>query len=211
MLKIYGSVMSRASRNIWAAEECAAPYELVSLDFRKGEHKQPAYLAINPAGKMPSIVDGDVVMAESLAINAFIAQKYGKGKLWPADEKGQAKCLQWTLWAAAELEPVAYGRLREVLFKKEDEREHKLLAELAERGKPIVGVLDAVLQDTPFICGSQFTLADLNVACVMEYMVRSNFDISPWPKTAAWYKACAGRLGNMKVQEMRAQAMKVAA
>ena len=167
MLKIYGSVMSRASRNIWAAEECAAPYELVSLDFRKGEHKQPAYLAINPAGKMPSIVDGDVVMAESLAINAFIAQKYGKGKLWPADEKGQAKCLQWTLWAAAELEPVAYGRLREVLFKKEDERDHKLLAELAERGKPIVGVLDAVLQDTPFICGSQFTLADLNVACVM--------------------------------------------
>ena len=211
MLKIYGSVMSRASRNIWAAEECKAPYELVSLDFRKGEHKQPGYLAINPAGKMPSIVDGDVVMAESLAINMFIAQKYGQGSLWPADEKSQAKCMQWTLWAAAELEPVAYGRLREVLFKKEEERDHKLLADLAEKGKPIVGVLDAVLQSSAFICGASFSLADLNVACVMEYMVRSNFDLSPWPKTAAWYKICAARAGNQKVQAMRADAMKVAA
>ena len=211
MITLYGKAASRTSRNLWALEELGIAYKHVPFDYLKGDTKMAEYLTINPAGKMPSIVDGDVVMAESLAINAFIAQKYGKGKLWPADEKGQAKCLQWTLWAAAELEPVAYGRLREVLFKKEDERDHKLLAELAERGKPIVGVLDAVLQDTPFICGSQFTLADLNVACVMEYMVRSNFDISPWPKTAAWYKACAGRLGNMKVQEMRAQAMKVAA
>jgi glutathione S-transferase len=211
MLKIYGSVMSRASRNLWAAEECGAAYELVSLDFRKGEHKQPAYLAINPAGKMPSIVDGDVTMAESLAINLFIAQKYGTGKLWPAEEKGQALALQWTLWAAAELEPIAYGRLREVLFKKEEERDHKLLADLAEKGKPVVALIESALQGGSFIGGAQFTVADLNVACVMEYMVRSNFDLAAWPKTAAWYKACSERPANKKVQDMRAQAMKAAA
>lgn len=211
MLKIYGSIMSRASRNVWAAEEAGAAYELASLDFRKGEHKQPAFLAINPAGKMPAIVDGDVAMSESLAINLFIAQKYAKGKLWPADEKGQAKCLQWTLWAGTELEPVAYGRLREVLFKKETERDMALLADLAEKAKPLVAVLETALQSTPYVCGNAFSVGDINVACVMEYLVRSNFDISPWPKTAAWFKACDERPANKKTQDMRTAAMKAAA
>jgi glutathione S-transferase len=211
MLKIYGSVMSRASRNIWTAEEACAPYELASLDFRKGEHKQPAFLAINPAGKMPAIVDGDVAMSESMAINVFIAQKYAKGKLWPADEKGQAKCLQWTLWAAAELEPVAYGRLREVYFKKEEDRDQALLADLAEKAKPIVAVLEVALQNSAFVGGNVFTVGDINVACAMEYLVRTNFDLAPWPKTAAWYKACTERPANTKVQDMRAQAIKAAA
>ncbi|MDX2145401.1 MAG: glutathione S-transferase family protein [Rhodospirillaceae bacterium] len=211
MIKIYGSVMSRASRNVWAAEEAGAAYELVNLDFRKGEHKQPAFLAINPAGKMPAIVDGAVTMSESLGINVYIAQKYSKGKLWPADDAGQAKALQWTLWAAAELEPVAYGRLREVLFKKPEERDEKLLADLAAKAGPLVQVLETALAQSPYLAGAAFSVADLNAACVMEYLVRSNFDIAPWPKTAAWFKACSERAATKKVSDMRAAAMKVAA
>jgi glutathione S-transferase len=211
MIKIYGSVMSRASRNVWAAEEGGAAYELVNLDFRKAEHKAPAFLAINPAGKMPAIVDGAVTMSESLGINLYIAQKYGKGKLWPADDAGQAKCLQWTLWAAAELEPVAYGRLREVLFKKPEERDETLMADLAEKAKPMMQVLETALAQSPFLAGPAFSVADLNTACVMEYLVRSNFDIAPWAKTAAWFKTCSERAANKKVAELRAAAMKAAA
>ena len=107
MMKIYGSIVSRASRNAWAAEETGTDYEVVPLDFRKAEHKAPAFLAINPAGKMPALVDGDVVMSESLAINLYIAQTYGKGSLWPAGAKDQARCLQWSMWAGAELEPMS--------------------------------------------------------------------------------------------------------
>ncbi|MDX2222096.1 MAG: glutathione S-transferase family protein [Rhodospirillaceae bacterium] len=211
MIKIYGSIMSRASRNAWAAEEAGAAYDIVALDFRKAEHKQPAFLAINPAGKMPAIVDGDVVMSESLAINLYIAQTYGKGTVWPSAAKDQARCLQWTMWAGAELEPVAYGRLREVFFKKPEERDAKLLAELAEKAKPIVEVLNVALAQSPYLLGASFTVADLNAACVMEYLVRSEFDLSPWPKVAAWYQACTGRPAYRKVQDLRVAAMKAAA
>lgn len=211
MLKIYGAVMSRASRNVWTAEEAGAAYELAALDFRKGEHKAPAFLAINPAGKMPALVDGDVVMAESLAINLYIAQKYSKGKLWPADDAGQGKCLQWTLWTATELEPVAYGRLRETMFKKPEERDEKLLADLAEKAKPLMDVLAAALQPGPNLLGAAFTVADINAACGVEYLVRSGFDLAPWPKVDAWYKACTARPANQKVQAMRAAAMKATA
>lgn len=211
MLKLYGSIMSRTSRNAWTAEEAGAAYEVVNLDFRKGEHKQPAFLAINPAGKMPALVDGDVVMSESLAINLYIAQTYAKGTLWPNDAKGQARCLQWSMWAGAELEPVAYGRLREVMFKKEAERDNKLLAELAEKAKPLVEVLEVALKASPYLAGAAFTVADINAACVVEYLVRSNFELAPWPKAAAWFKACSERPANKKVQDLRAAAMKAAA
>jgi glutathione S-transferase len=211
VIKIYGSVMSRASRNAWAAEEAGAAYELVALDFRKGEHKQPAFLAINPAGKMPAIVDGSVVMSESLAINLYIAQAYSKGKLWPADPKAQAKGLQWSMWAGVELEPVAYGRLREVFFKPEKDRDQKLLADLAEKAKPLVDLVEAALAASPFLAGSAFSVADLNVACVMEYLVRSDFDLAPWPKTAAWFKSCCERPAYKRVQDLRSAAQKAAA
>jgi glutathione S-transferase len=211
MLNIYGSIMSRASRNVWAAEEAGAAYTLVPLDFRKAEHKAPAFLAINPAGKMPALVDGAVRMAESLAINLYIAQKYARGTLWPADDQGQALALQWTLWAATELEPVAYGRLREVLFKKEAERDHALLAELAEKAKPIVAVLAVALKDGPYLGGATFTIADLNAVCAMEYLVRSGFELAPWPKVEAWFQACTARPAYQKVQTQRAAAMKAAA
>ena len=211
MIKIYGAVLSRASRNAWAAEEAGAAYEIVSVDFRNNEHKQPAFLAINPAGKMPAMIDGEVMMSESLAINLYIAQNYSIGKLWPSDAKSQARCLQWSLWAGAELEPVAYGRLREVLFKKEKERDRKLLAQLAEQAIPLADTAHAALQSSAYLAGATFTIADLNVACVVEYLVRSNFDLAPWPRVAAWYKSCTERPGYRKVHDMRAAAIKAAA
>lgn len=210
-MKLYGSIMSRTSRNAWAAEEAGATYEVVNLDFRKGEHKQPAFLAINPAGKMPALVEGDVVMSESLAINLYIAQVHSNGKLWPTDAKARAKCLQWSMWAGAELEPIAYGRLREVMFKKEAERDQKLLADLAEKAKPHMDVLETTLKGSAFLAGPTFTVADLNTACVVEYLVRANFDLSPWPKTAAWFKMVSERPANKKIQDLRATATKAAA
>lgn len=211
MIKIYGAILSRASRNAWAAEEAGVAYQIVPLDYKGGEHKQPKFLAINPAGKMPALVDGDVMMSESLAINLYIAQTYAKGTLWPNDAKAQARCLQWSMWAGGEMEPVAYGRLREMLFKKEEERNHGLLAQLAEQAKPLVETLNVALNASTFLAGNAFSVADLNAACVVEYLARSNFDLGPWPKVDAWYKACTERPAYKKVQDLRAVAMKAAA
>ena len=211
MIKVYGSPMSRASRTLWALEEAGQAYQLVPLDFGKREHKAPAFLAINPAGKMPAMTDGDVVMSESLGMNLYVAQRYGAGTLFPAGDAAHAKIVQWTLWAANELEPVSYGMLREFMFKKPEERDQAGLAALAERAKPLMQVLTATLEKQSFLVGATFTVADLQVACVAEYLTRSGFDLSPWPKVAAWFAACQARPAALKVAALRAAAVKALA
>jgi glutathione S-transferase len=83
MLKLYGGARSRASIVQWYLEELEVPYEFVKLDMQAGEHLKPEYLAINPVGKVPAIVDGDFQLWESGAILLYLADKYGKTPLSP--------------------------------------------------------------------------------------------------------------------------------
>ncbi|MBT7449654.1 MAG: glutathione S-transferase, partial [Rhodospirillaceae bacterium] len=89
MIKIYGSFVSRATRNLWMLEELGLEYEHVSLDWAKQENRSAAYLKINPAGKVPTLEDGDATLSESLGINLYLVQKYGQGGLWPDDDAGR--------------------------------------------------------------------------------------------------------------------------
>lgn len=204
MIKLYGSLVSRATRNLWMLEELGVEYEHVSLDWGKQENRSPEYLKINPSGKVPTLVDGDATLSESLGINLYLAQKYGAGGLWPDDDAGRARCVQWSFWAAAELEPLAYGRIREFLFKKEAERDHALVADMAERTKPLLDLMTLALAETGYFAGPDFTVADLNAACVVEYLERSAFDLSVWPTVEEWYKRTYGRPANQKIQNQRA-------
>ena len=206
MIKIYGSFVSRATRNLWILEELGLEYEHVSLDWGKQENRSAEYLKINPAGKVPALVDGDATMSESLGINLYLAQKYGIGGLWPDSDAGRARCVQWSFWAAAELEPLAYGRIREFLFKKDAERDEAFIVEMAERTGPLLTLLAQTLAESPYLAGDTFTVADMNVACVMEYLDRTQFDLSGWPVVAAWYTSVCGRTANQKIQEKRAPA-----
>jgi len=78
MLKLYGSLFSRASIIKWYLEELNVPYEFVNLDMKAGEHLKPDFLAINPIGKVPAIVDGELKLWESGAILLYLAQKYSQ-------------------------------------------------------------------------------------------------------------------------------------
>jgi glutathione S-transferase len=195
---------------MWTIEELGLPYEIVPLNLKKNEHKTPAYLAINPTGKVPSLVDGDVVMSESLAMSLYIAQRYGMGKLWPAGDAAHARILQWTLWAASELEPVAHPMMLQMVFKKPEERDKALLTTLTEKIKPPLDVLTVYLERNRHLLGDAFTLADLQVACVMDYLMRAEFSLAPWTKVAAWYAGCQARPAYKKVQDLRAAAIQAA-
>ena len=78
MLKLYGAAQSRASIVQWYLEEIEVPYEFVMLDLKNGEHRQPDYLSINPMGKVPAIIDGDLKLWESGAIILYLSEKYGQ-------------------------------------------------------------------------------------------------------------------------------------
>ena len=101
-MKLYGIPGSRAARNIWAFEETGLPYERVDVVMRK-ETGTPEFLAINPNGRIPALVDGDLVLFESLAINSYIAMKSGSD-LSPKSLAEGATSEQWSLWAMTETE-----------------------------------------------------------------------------------------------------------
>src|SRR5919198_4378156 len=104
MLKLYGQARSRASRSLWMLEELGIAYEHVPTRPHT-ESRQPDYLRINPNGHIPSLDDDGFILWESLAINLYLAEKYGKVPLWPAHVQDRARVYQWSLWAANEIEP----------------------------------------------------------------------------------------------------------
>ncbi|NKB45972.1 MAG: glutathione S-transferase family protein [Alphaproteobacteria bacterium] len=193
MITLLGKAISRSARCLWALEETGIAYEHKPVDYTKGEAKTAEFTAINPGAKIPALTDGEVTMFESLAINLYVAQTYGKGSLWPDDAAGQAQCLQWTLFSATEAEPPGSARLVQFIFKTEETRSQQVIDDAAERSKAPLNTLETTLQSQPYLAGDAFTVADLNVACSIEYLVRTNFDLSPWPMVQDWIARCMDR------------------
>jgi len=187
-VKIYGPAMSRASRVTWCAKELGIPFETVDVPWDK--LKEPAYLAINPNGKAPGFSDGNFNLFESLAINLYLAKKYGTGELYPANAEDEARTFQWTLWAAAEVEHLVITSVLVKIGKSTD-----LAAAQAglERVKPAIKVLEDHLQGRDWIVGDKFSVADINVASVMATGRFGGLDLSGFPNVSRWLDACIAR------------------
>ncbi|MDX2222095.1 MAG: glutathione S-transferase family protein [Rhodospirillaceae bacterium] len=204
MITIFGGNNSRATRNIWVLEELGVPYEQKKFAFAPGQPKPAELLAANPAGKVPAMADsdGNVAMAESFGINLYLAQRYGAGKLYPTDWAGQAKCIQWTMWVATEVENFAVGMIVEKVFKPEPARDIAVYAAHEARLKPALKYLDEQLAGRSYLVGATFTIADLNVACVLGSLAMVKFDWTAYPNAARWLSACQARDAAKKVAAM---------
>src|ERR1700746_1776244 len=103
MLQLYGNPRSRAMRCLWMLEEVGEPYQLVEKSLRADDLHSAEYLRLNPNARIPTLVDGDVVLWESMAINLYLAQKFeGPMHCVGADVLGLAA--QWSFWAMLEIE-----------------------------------------------------------------------------------------------------------
>src|SRR5579863_8030193 len=110
---LYRSVASRSFTALWMVEELGVPYRMEERDLRRGETKDPAYLKLNPMGKVPTLVIGDEVVFENPAICLLLADRYGYGTLIPhIDDPRRGPCLQWMVFSTSVLEPAR--ALREV-------------------------------------------------------------------------------------------------
>ena len=190
-MKLYGIKGSRALRSIWAAEEVGADYELVKTHFI-GDSKKPDYLALNPNGRVPTLVDGDLVLFESMAINMYLAKKYG-GDLYPGNAEDEALAIQWSFWGITEIEPGLLAILIHRMMLPEDQRNTRV-ADEGEKGlaRPLA-VLEAHLSRSEYLLGSSFGIADLNVASVLSMSAIVGFDISDQPSVQDWMARCTSR------------------
>ncbi len=174
MLKLYGGARSRASIVQWYLEELGVPYEFIMLDMQSGEHRQPAFLAINPIGKVPAIVDGDFQLWESGAILFYLAQKYGN---MPPSIEEQAKINQWILFGNATLGPGIFV---------EANREREM--------PKLMTALNQILEKQPFLLGDEFSVADVAVGSILAYIpLMLKLDLSDYPAVVDYTKRLAER------------------
>jgi glutathione S-transferase len=188
-LRIYGIARTRAYRALWMAMELGLDYEHLPIEIGDTGARSPEFLAINPNGRLPVIVDDGFVLFESLAITLYLAKKHGK--LYPATLEGEARAWQWSFWAIAEVDRgVNIWSLHAVRLPPQERN-----AALREEALKVVAapfkVLDAALAKTPYLLGDDFTVADLNVAAVISRAI--DMDLSAVPHLAAWLARCLDR------------------
>ncbi len=183
-LKIYGVARTRAFRALWVAEELGLAYEHLPIEIGEAGARRPEFLALNPNGRLPLIVDGDFVLTESLAITLYLAKKYAHGALYPARLQDEARAWQSSLWAIAEVDRgVNIWSLHSVRLPPE-ERDAALRDEALGVLAVPFKVLDAALSENPYLLGPDFTVADLNVAAVINRAI--DMDLSTWPHLKNW-------------------------
>jgi glutathione S-transferase len=192
-LKIYGVARSRAFRTLWMAAELGLEYEHIQVDFSGGT-RQSAFLAINPNGHVPVIDDDGFKLWESMAINLYLAKKYGSGSLalYPQRLEDEAKAWQWSFWGMTEVERPALIVLLNRIGP-EDKRDRGAADEAERALAAPLRVLDAAVATQPYLLGEHFTVADLNVASILSWARQARVDLSAFPRAAAWLKTCHDR------------------
>ncbi len=191
-LTLYGTWRSRTWRVLWMLAELGLPYEHVETDTESGATRAPELLRLNPNGHVPVLVDGDVVLYESLAINLYLARRYGPS-LWPHTIADEGRALQWTLWTVTELEPPLFTVLKQRTVVPEAERDPALEAAAAAHFPTPVAVLDGALAARPWLAGDDFTVADLNVASVLAWAPLAGLRLGAASHARAWLRRCVSR------------------
>jgi glutathione S-transferase len=189
-LTIYGSPRSRTMRTLWAAAELGLSYTHVPVTWDDPLLKEPEFLRLNPAGTIPTIVDDDFALGESLAINLYLARKFGargSAPLYPADPRDEAEVWRWSLWAQGHLEPWLQ---RDARFEALRTSTADVLATVVETG---LATLERGLSGRDWLVGAHFTVADLNVAAVLSPSRSRDLDLTRLPLTAAWLARCYER------------------
>jgi glutathione S-transferase len=154
-MQLYYNPQSRAVIAKWMLDECGVAYEIVPIDIKKREHKTTEFLQINPAGKLPALVDGDSRIFENAAICLYLGDKFPEAKLAPkigALERG--RYLSLMVYSTSQLEPAMGDALLDV-------------STLPQRGwtdfETVKDVIEKELGDGPYLFGDWFSAADVMI------------------------------------------------
>ena len=166
-MKLYGFGPSRSLRALWGLKELNVDFEFIPVNLLRDEHKDPDFLRVNPTGRVPVLVDGDVVIPESAAIVLYLADKYREKGLMPANLKARAQVYRWTLFAVTELEQPLWRITRHTVVYPENKRLPADIALAREEFVAMAAILETHLEGRDFIVGDALTVAD----CVTVYLV----------------------------------------
>jgi glutathione S-transferase len=187
-LTLWGRLSScNVQKAVWLLEELGLPYERIDAGGDFGGLDDPAYLAMNPYGRVPTLRDGDVVVWESEAILRYLAARYGAPALWSDDAAERAAVDQWLAWTAAALYrdwiDLFWARVRTPPERQDAETIEALRHRTADR----YAFLDGELAARDYIAGDAFSLADIAAGMTLYRWYEMPIERPALPRLEAWY------------------------
>jgi glutathione S-transferase len=190
-MKLYINLLSPNVRRVrLTAAVLGLELEEKALDFAKGEHKTPEYLALNSNGAVPTLVNGDFVLTESRAIMQYLASKKPESGLLPRDEDGRADVIRWQFWDSSHFSPqlgtLSFQRVFKPMFGMGDPDVSKV-EEALGNFRRFAAVLNNRLEGKQYLVGDSLTLADLTLAASLMYAKQAEAPLAELPNLQAWF------------------------
>ncbi|MDV6347709.1 glutathione S-transferase family protein [Nitrosomonas sp. Is35] len=193
MITLYGIEWSRAKYVLFTLAELGLDFQHVRINPFEKEKNAPEYLKLNPLAQVPTLVDGDLVLTEAMAINFYLSRKYGAGKLWADRLEDEAQIYKWSLFAVTQMETacvdlILHRKVFDVKIRNPD------IIQAAEKKlvKPLE-VLNNYLAGKDFLVAGKFTVADIHMTGVLSYALGGEFDFSPYRHVVRYLDAILSR------------------
>ncbi len=198
-ITFYFSPMSTATLTSIVIEELGIPCERKQLDLKAGDTKTPAFLAVNPNAKVPTIVHDGVAIWESAAITMYLGEQFGVERgLYPAAGPRRGEAMKWIVWTNVTLGEAVYRRGYNGEWAAPGEGNPKAVARADADLAQLLGILDAALAERPFLVGD-YTLADAHLNAFCDWLRHSKIDFSAVANVNAWSARCAARPAYQRV------------
>jgi glutathione S-transferase len=201
----YGRMSGNSARAAFGLAEAGVEFRPHLLDTSRGENRTPEYLALNPMGKIPALVDGDLRLWESNAINWYVAEKFPKARLLPALPEERASVLRWLFFQSAHVTPACipvfratHARIQEFWRPKPDPQAAQAARTELARYLPVI---EQALGDGDWLAGA-FSLADIAYVPHLALVAEGGFDFSPYPRIQRWLARLQARPAWQKTARM---------
>ncbi|AUX48408.1 glutathione S-transferase [Sorangium cellulosum] len=168
-MKLYEFPPTRSIRARWTLQELGVDFEAIEVNLVAGDHHRPEFRKINPAGKVPALVDGDFVVTESVAIALYLAEKYPQKRLLPTDLRQRAEVDRWLLFTVTELEQPLQRIVRHTSLYPEALRQPAEVDLAGREFKEMAAVLEGHMQGRQFVVGDGVTVADFVLAYTLDW------------------------------------------
>ena len=194
MLRILGrATSSNVQKVVWLCEEVGIPYEREDIGGPFGGNDQPDYLALNPNGRVPTLIDGDFVIWESNACVQYLASGHAFGTWYPEDLQTRARAMQWMDWSLGTLAPTHVPAFQGLIRTPPGQRDPAAIARGRDNWSKLMAMLDAHLADRAYIAGGSVTMGDMPPAVIAFRWFNLDFEREDYPNAKRWYDTIAAR------------------
>src|SRR5262249_46427551 len=195
MIKTWGrNTPINVQKVMWAVGELKLPHERIDIGGPYGKNREPAYLAMNPNGLVPTLEEDDgFLLWESNSIVRYLAAKHGAGRLEPTDARTRARAGQWMDWQLSVAGPAIHDAFWGLIRTPPEKRDSAAIAESKARTTEAMKIVDAALAKTAYLASDAFSMGDIPVALVTFRFRRLVPERSPLENLERWYAAIETR------------------